>query len=504
MKPLLFIFLFAALITSHALHAVEAVTKHGADDTLTESLATGAHSLTVSASGTLVLQSGFTLTGASYLRTAAGLVIGTDVQAYDADLTTYAGITPSADVQSLLAAANYAAMRSALGLVINTNVQAYDGDLITWGSMSPSSNVQTFINAGTFSGMRSALGVAIGVNVQPYDANTTVLGSSIGLASEVDGTLPAANGGTGLTALGTGVATWLATPSEANLKAVTSGIQWLDTAGNITAASAASTPARYISGAWYSGGSGTTTTPHVLIQPSAATAASNWNTDGTGLAINGHSGTLLDIKTDGVGAGPYTPSSNFRVDADGGVYFGSYKMTGGAYGACMAVGNLYYGTGAGINYMDASGFGWNYDVFFYNCHYGMPPVTGVIWMTGVSSSQELRIAANGLSNDNLYVGIKFDGTNGILTSTGNLVMASPMAVPSGTNQRAGNATLVAGTATVSNATVASNTLVILTRKTAGGTLGNLTYTLTAGSSFTINSDSVTDTSVITYLLIENP
>ena len=40
------------------------------------------------------------------------------------------------------------------------------------------------------------------------------------LASGVTGTLPVANGGTGITSLGTGVATWLGTPSSANLATV--------------------------------------------------------------------------------------------------------------------------------------------------------------------------------------------------------------------------------------------------------------------------------------------
>lgn len=55
------------------------------------------------------------------LRTLLALVIGTNVQAWDADLDTYAGITPSANTQSLLAAANYAAMRALLDLEAGTD-----------------------------------------------------------------------------------------------------------------------------------------------------------------------------------------------------------------------------------------------------------------------------------------------------------------------------------------------------------------------------------------------
>lgn len=41
----------------------------------------------------------------------------------------------------------------------------------------------------------------------------------VNLATNVTGTLPVANGGTGITSLGSGVATWLGTPSSANLAA---------------------------------------------------------------------------------------------------------------------------------------------------------------------------------------------------------------------------------------------------------------------------------------------
>lgn len=54
--------------------------------------------------------------------------------------------------------------------------------------------------------------------------NKTVNGSSntitnISLTTGVTGTLPAANGGTGVTSLGSGIATWLGTPSSSNLAA---------------------------------------------------------------------------------------------------------------------------------------------------------------------------------------------------------------------------------------------------------------------------------------------
>ena len=45
----------------------------------------------------------------------------------------------------------------------------------------------------------------------------------VGLTTHVDGILPVANGGTGISGLGTGVATFLATPSSANLAAAVTG-----------------------------------------------------------------------------------------------------------------------------------------------------------------------------------------------------------------------------------------------------------------------------------------
>lgn len=83
--------------------------------------------------------------------------------------------------------------------------------------------------------------------------------------------------------------------------------------------------------------------------------------------------------------------------------------------------------------------------------------------------------------------------------------AKTLSIQSGANQRAGNLTLVAGTKTTANTTVTANTIVMLTKKTDGGTLSpDITYTVSAGVSFTVNSASALDTSTFSYLLIEVP
>jgi len=58
---------------------------------------------------------GTNASGSANARAALGLAIGSDVQAWDSDLDTYATITPSADVQSFLSSADYTAMKTALG-----------------------------------------------------------------------------------------------------------------------------------------------------------------------------------------------------------------------------------------------------------------------------------------------------------------------------------------------------------------------------------------------------
>lgn len=67
----------------------------------------------------------------------------------------------------------------------------------------------------------------------------------------------------------------------------------------------------------------------------------------------------------------------------------------------------------------------------------------------------------------------------------------------------GVATLVGGTVTVNTDQITADSLVVLTHKTPGGTPGALRVSArTAGTSFAITSTSGTDTSVVSWFIIE--
>jgi|SRR5579872_3214975 hypothetical protein len=70
------------------------------------------------------------------------------------------------------------------------------------------------------------------------------------------------------------------------------------------------------------------------------------------------------------------------------------------------------------------------------------------------------------------------------------------------NLKQGTATLVAGTVSVTLTSVGTSTVVLVSRLTPGGALGSLSVpVITAGSGFTINSSSNTETSSVAWLAV---
>jgi len=89
-------------------------------------------------------------------------------------------------------------------------------------------------------------------------------------------------------------------PQQVALTGTTPGI--VNVAGGITASGAftstangaASTPASILSGTWFTAGTGTTTKPQLLVEPTGTTST-GWNTAGTGIGINAASGFSGDF-----------------------------------------------------------------------------------------------------------------------------------------------------------------------------------------------------------------
>ena len=100
-------------------------------------------------------------------------------------------------------------------------------------------------------------------------------------------------------------------------------------------------------------------------------------------------------------------------------------------------------------------------------------------------------------------------TGDVNVSTGNLLVSTigkGLQVKTGTNAKIGTAVLAAGTVTVANTSVTANSRIFLTVQSLGTVAVATAIAVTAkvvGTSFTITSASVTDTSTIAWMIVES-
>lgn len=128
-------------------------------------------------------------------------------------------------------------------------------------------------------------------------------------------------------------------------------------------------------------------------------------------------------------------------------------------------------------------------------------LTSVGALTTAGSSANLTIGGSATVNGGIT------STTGNITSTAGDVIISTagkgLQIKGGSNAKIGTSVLVGGTVTVSTIAVTANSVVFLTVQVAGGTTGNLSIgTVTAGTSFVINSTSAIDTSTVGWVIIE--
>ena len=149
---------------------------------------------------------------ASAQRTTLGVAIGTDVQGYDAGLASIAGLTTAADKaiyttasdtyavtdltsfgRSLIDDTDAATARTTLGVVIGTNVQAYDAQLDDIAGLTPTDG--NFI-VGDGANFVSESGATARTSLGLGTAATQDVGTSANNVVQLDGTgkLPAVDG----------------------------------------------------------------------------------------------------------------------------------------------------------------------------------------------------------------------------------------------------------------------------------------------------------------------
>jgi len=183
---------------------------------------------TFTLSGTLSVANGGTGgTTQATARAGLGLVIGTDVQAYSVKLAAYAGgDTPSPFTLGIVDSVDAAAWRTAIGAGTSsttgtvTSVNVSGGSTGLTFSGGPVTTSGTISMAGTLAVANGGTGVSSSTGSGSVVLSTSPTLVTPALGTPASGTLTNCTGlpiASGVSGLGSGIATFLATPNSANL-----------------------------------------------------------------------------------------------------------------------------------------------------------------------------------------------------------------------------------------------------------------------------------------------
>lgn len=505
---LFFYTLTAALLCTSAAFADVArpVLQSSTTKSLNDDLATGAKTLRISATGTLVFTDGFTLTGGSVLKAALSL---DNVE--NTPLSTWAGSANVTTVGTLVSPLNIAddvsAVQVTAGGVVQWSNVAESGFSVTLAVGTPASDVSfslagasgTIITTGNLSSINPTgigQGGATSGQVMAWSgtawAPTTISsGLTIGSTSISGGTsgrLLTSGATLGELTLGSGVGTWLGTPSLSNLNAAISAT--LATTGANTFTSTQTIP---------------------LIQNATGPVVLMGKSGVQGIVLLQHPdsylGTSAYLMVGGAGNLNYnggTFSANsvlYAISPGNSAYYASMEWDGTSAilrttGSQHIVVNASAGLQMGVNAATTP------TAQTIKAHDVTTGTGAALWLTGGTGS-----AAGG------SVVLGASATTGapvaVVTVTANGKAAIGTTGTPHSKIKSGTAVLASGTVTVSDSdvmetgTAATSSRIFVTRMTDGGTVGSYSITRINATSFSITSTSGSDTSTVSWMMI-NP